>query len=228
MRVELPTPNPAPRPEAPAVQTDTPPTGSKSRAPVSPLEQFARGITRPRNAWTLATITVLLFTWSLVIRQPLGERYLAVSARAQAISGAPIEGTNITNADLELLRREVSALKSSLVSSRKEILPLLFSLETQARKEGWRCERSMMPAQTFASTLPNLELHPVVFRLSPTTALTPGLYTPLLRWMQSVSQIDKRAEIASLHIEADASGIQRADVRIHFFSLNRNEETAPK
>lgn len=228
MRVELPTPNPGQRPEATAGRTPAPPAESKPRHPSSPLEKLVRSVTRPRNAWTLATITILLFTWSLVIRRPVGERYLAVSARALAIAGGSIEVTNVTGAELEKLRHDVNEIKQSLVPTRKELLPLLFTLETQARKEGWRCERSMMPAQSFASTLPNLELHPVSFRLYPTTVVTPGLYAPLLRWIQSVTEIDKRAEVASLHIQADTSGIQRADIRIHFFSLTRNEETPPK
>ena len=228
MRVELPSPNPG-GPPASATPETSPATAIVPKArPVGTVERWVTTITRPRWIWSIATLTIALFVWSLAIRRPAGERYLAVSARALALGGGHESLTNLTSADLQHLRQEVDDVKKALVKDRKELLPLLFSLETTARREGWRCERSMMPVQTYANTLTNLELHPVVFRLYPTTAVTPGLYTPLLRWLHAVSDLEKRAEIASLNVQADASGIQRADVRIHFFSLNRNEETPSK
>lgn len=228
MRVELPSSNPGAAPAPHPPETSPAPAIVRKPRPVPMFERWVTTITRPRWVWGIATVTIALLTWSLVVRRPAGERYLAVSARALALGGGTESFTNLTSADLQQLRQEVDDVKQALIGNRKELLPLLFSLETIARKEGWRCERSMMPVQTFAHTLTNLDLHPVVFRLYPTAAVTPGLYTPLLRWLHAVSELEKRAEVASLNVQADASGIQRADVRIHFFSLDRHEETSSK
>lgn len=228
MRVELPTTPVGNPPGQPGEGIPVAAPRAVPRRPASPLERLAAAATRPGMAWTLASITIALFAWSLLIRQPEGERYLAVSARARAMMGSPAGPTHFTPADLERLQREVGNIKAGLVSNRREILPLLHALETRARQEGWRCERSMMPVQAPASTLTNLELHPVTLRLHPSNGAMPGNYTPLLRWLQAVGQLDKRADIAALQIQADASGIQRAEVRIHFFSLNRDEETPSK
>ncbi len=228
MRVELPSPNPGGTPEATPAAPVRVSLAPRPSRPTSTVERFVNAVTRPRWAWTLTAISLVLFVWALGVRRPVGERFLTVSARALALGGGPPGGTNFTASDLQRLQQNVEELKAGLVGSRKEILPLLFTLETAARKEGWRCERSMQQVQTFANTLTNLELHPVVFHLHPDRVITPGLYNPLLRWLQAVSALEKRAEIASLTVHADASGIQRADVRIHFFSLNPHAETSPK
>jgi len=179
-------------------------------------------------AWPLVTVSIILFSWSLIIRRPVGAHYLKVSARAHSLPNTPESKVKVTAADVTKLAEEVKDLSGIMVSQRKEIIPLLIALESNARQRGLRCERAMKPAQSFGNGLTNLELHPVVFRLQPAAEVAPGLYPQLLEWLNSVPTLKKRGEVASLHVQADASGIQSAEVKLHFFSLQAHEETAAK
>lgn len=180
--------------------------------------------------WPLLAISVFLFTWALIIRQPVNARYLKVSARSQLIAATPDSsgGANVSAEQVTELRRQVDSLSSVVVSRRKDILPLLTQLESNARNLGWRAERVMKSPQAFPNGITNLTLHPVVLRLQPAAEIAPGLHARLLDWLQMVRRLDKRAGLAALTIQAGSAGIIGAEARLHFFSLPAHEETAAK
>lgn len=225
MRVELPKPSDGDTP-APPIHA-IPDNPSRAR-PTPAWETWSTTLTRPRVALPLVAISIALFAWSLIIRRPVGAYYLKVSARAQSLANAPETNPPATAADVATLGDQVKALSRVMVSQRKEILPLLIALETNARQHGLRAERVMKPAQFFGGSLTNLELHPVVFRLQPAAEVAPGLYPRILEWLHAVPTLTQRAEVASLQILADVSGIESAEVKLHFFSLPAHEETAAK
>ena len=145
------------------------------------------------------------------------------------MAGGPISTSAATTpAEVAALRTEALHVSQTLVSQRKEILPLLTHLEAAARQSGWRCERTMKPAQPAPSGLTNLTLHPVVFRLMPATEQPSGYYPRLLEWLNSIGTLEKRAEVVSIHIQATGAGITSAEIKLHFFSANAHEETAAK
>ncbi len=222
MRVDLPN---SPQPVAPA----TTPLPLARRAPTR-VEQILATCTRWRIAGPVLGLAIALLTWSLVIRLPEGARLLKVSARAKALAADPavISSARESADQIAALRQEIKSVSSLLVKHRKEIPPLLARLETRARDLGWSSERSMKAAQPSPSGQTNLTLHPVVLRLSPASEQTAGYYPRLLEWINAVATLDKRAEIVSVHILADGTGIASAEIKLHFFSPTAHEEIAAK
>ena len=231
MRVDLPN-NPA-SPLQPGGLADSQP-GTESvpyarRAPTN-TERIVTSLTQWRVAAPVLAICVGLLTWSLVIRLPHGAQLLKVSARAQAIAAIPAtKNTNAISAEqVASLREEAKNIASRLITQRKEILPLLTELEARARSLGWRAERSLKAAQAEPFGQTNLTLHPAVIRLSPTTEQTAGFYPRLLEWLNAVATLEEHAEVVSVHVHADGSGISSAEVKLHFFSAPAHAEIAAK
>ena len=229
MRVKLPD-------NALPLEPATPPAPNQSatlplsrRAP-TPAERIINALTQWRSAAPVLGLCAALLTWSLVIRQPEGARLLKVSARAKALAADPV-ATNVaalTAEQVATLRQEIKSLSAVLVNHRKEIPPLLAQLETRARELGWRSERSMKAAQPSPSGQTNLTLHPVVLRLSPAAGQAGASYLRLLEWLNSVTALEKRAEVVSVHVQADGAGISSAEIKLHFFSTPAHEEIAAK
>ena len=231
MRIELPDNTPSP-PAATPLAAVPPPAASLAaltrRAPTR-AERIVNTTTQWRIAAPVLGLCAALLTWSLVIRQPEGARLQKVSARARAIAPDPVtNNAALTAGQVAALRQEVKGLSSVLVNHRKVIPPLLAQLETRARELGWRSERSMKAAQPSPSGQTNLTLHPVVLRLSPAAGQASASYPRLLEWLNSVSTLEKRAEIVSVHVQADGAGISSAEIKIHFFSTPAHEEIAAK
>lgn len=230
MRVELPDSTP---PTPPTPPTAVPPPvalpAALTRRAATRAERIVQTTTQWRIAGPVLGLCAALLTWSLVIRQPEGARLLKVSARARAIAPDPVtNNAALTAEQVAALRQEVKNLSSALVNHRKEIPPLLAKLETRAHGLGWRSERSMKAAQPAPSGQTNLTLHPVVLRLSPAAERTTGYFPRLLEWLNSVATLEKRAEVVSVHVQADGSGISSAEIKLHFFSTSAHEEIAAK
>ena len=231
MRVELPDNTPS-LPSATPPAAIPPPATSQAaltrRAPTR-AERIVHTTTQWRIAAPILGLCTALLTWSLVIRQPEGTRLLKVSARARAIAPDPVtNNAALTAGQVAALRQEIESLSSVLVNHRKEIPPLLVPLETRARELGWRFERSMKAAQLSPSGQTNLTLHPVVLRLSPAAGQASASYLRLLEWLNSVTTVSRRAEIVSVHVQADGAGISSAEIKLHFFSTPAHEEIAAK
>ena len=86
----------------------------------------------------------------------------------------------------------------------------------------------MKAAQPSPSGQTNLTLHPVVLRLSPAAGQAGASYLRLLEWLNSVTALEKRAEVVSVHVQADGAGISSAEIKLHFFSTPAHEEIAAK
>ena len=222
MRVDL---SNNPQPVAPATTT----LPLARRAPTR-MEQFLALFLQWRVAGPVLGLSVSLLTWSLLIRLPEGARLLKVSARAKAISPDPVTTTAAreTADHIAELRQEISVTSPVLVHHRKEIPPLLAQLESHAHDLGWRFERSMKASQPSPFGQTNLTLHPVILRLLPGAGQTAGSYPRLLEWLNSVAALEKRAEVVSVHIQADGAGISGAEIKLHFFSTPAHEKIAAK
>ncbi len=232
MRIELPTPPPGGSPDPNAGATVAQPVEVQASAPVakrkreSARERVLLAVTAWRVAGPTLALCVALMGWALLYRAPQGRKFMVVSARALAPAPASSATNNLP--PLEILKAEERSRAFTLIRERRDISPLLTQLEAQARQLGWHCERSLKPAVPAAFGFTNLTLHPVTLHLSAEEGTTAPPYHRLIAWLRDVSSSSRRAEIVSLDLRADGSGLSSADVKLHFFSANSHAEVSPK
>ena len=106
--------------------------------------------------------------------------------------------------------------------------PLLSRLEASARQLGWRVEASIQPAVSQPGGLKELTLHPVIIQLEDTAEPAAPAYARLIDWLRTASSLPRRVEVVSLQLRSAGSGLRKAQIELHLFSLNSSEEVSPK
>ena len=222
MRVQLVKPQPSATPDTPPPNVVvTPPP-----LPISPSETFLRIATRWPFVLPIAFVAIGIASWSLFVRLPGTTNLLTVHARALQFvepTIAPISANEAAR-----LHDDVQRASATLIPKRERLGPLLFDLETSARRLGWRVNVSMKPAVSAPGGLKDLTLHPVTFQLADEADRTESAYPRLLEWLRIVSSLPTRAEVAALRLRSVGAGLGGAEVELQLFSLNSNEETASK
>lgn len=225
MRVQLVKPRPPAAAETPA------PTVSKVRSPESNVGLWALDFGLPAaQRWAVilpvSLLSLAVIAWSLFVRLPGTNDLLMVNARASQV----VEPTEppVSDDEMARLRDQVQRASAALIQQREQLGPLLFDLETAARRLGWRVDVSMKPAIAQPGGLKDLTLHPVTFRLADEADRSEPAYQRLLEWLHAVSSLPTRAEVVALRLRSVGAGLGGAEVELQLFSLNSHEETASK
>lgn len=216
----------------PQPPTTTPPVQQERAVPPgdapSPLSTTQRFLAFAAS-WTVASPVLLLcaaaFYWSLMVRLP-ASRQLKVHARHTP--SAVQTNRPVTTDELVALRKEVEAGSAMLIRDRKDLPPLLTRLDSKARELGWRCETSLRPAVLAPGGVRELTMHPVTIALRYEPVESERAYAGFLAWLWTVSTLPRRAEVTAVRLQSLGHGLKGAEVELHFFSLNINEENPPK
>jgi hypothetical protein len=215
----------------PAAAAETPAPAPVAPAPLPPPPVPAgEALLRMATRWAVMVPVSLLALgavgWSLFIRLPGTNDLLTVHARASQVV-EPIEAP-VRPEEMARLREEVHRASGALIQHREQLGPLLFDLETAARRLGWRVDVALKPALAQPGGLKDLTLHPVTFRLADESDRAESPYSRLLEWLRAVSSLSTRAEVVALRLRSVGAGLGGAEVELQLFSLDPHEETASK
>ena len=174
----------------------------------------------------MMVVCAVMLCWALCFRLPASQRLLTVHARA--LRHAAETNRLVTATEISTMRAQVQERSAALIRTRKEIPPLLSTLDGKARELGWRCEASLKPPAAAPGGVRELTAHPVAIELHYDYAQPERAYNGLLAWLWTASTLLPRAEVTSLRLQSLGNGLNAAQVELVFFSLNSHEEHPPK
>ncbi len=210
-----------------AAETPVPAAPAPLPPPPAPAgEALLRMATRWSVIIPVSFLALGVAGWSLFVRLPGTKDLLTVHARSLQVV-EPIEAP-VRPEEMARLRKEVHRASGALIQQREQLGPLLFDLETAARRLGWRVDVSLKPALAQPGGLKDLTLHPVTFRLADEADRAESAYSRLLEWLRAVSSLSTRAEVVALRLRSVGAGLGGAEVELQLFSLNPHEETPSK
>lgn len=225
MRVQLVKPKPAATEPASTAGSEAPPASV-----TTPVVSREDALLRRLTSWTVVLPALLLcfsaVSWSLLVRLP-GTRGL-LTAHARTPQEFIPAGPPIKPQELSDLSNRVHTATAALVQKRDDLGPLLFDLETAARRLGWRVDVSLKPAVAKPGGLKDVTLYPVTFRLADEAERSEPAYQRLLQWLRVVSSQPTRTELVALRLRAAGAGLSAVEADLQLFSIKSHEEAAPK
>jgi len=145
----------------------------------------------------------------------------------QAREQPPAESNAIVTAEaVAELENNARTAARQLIRERKTVVRALSQLEQQAHALGFRFEVSTKPAVTNAAGFKELTIQSAVITLENGSDREGTAFVRLLSWLQQISQLEGKIEVATLSLRSKGDGLSQARVDLNFWRID--EEPAPK
>jgi len=217
------------KPEAPVAAIPLQPSVTPPPAAAAPKPTVTALFTHRATVASLTLLACGLTAWSLVFRLPRIK--LAMPVQARAASPVSLRGENsITGLTAEAIQQRTQEVRDLILPDREALLPVLARLEQTARAAGWSFGVTMKPAMAPMPAAPGISRVPVavVLQAQPVTGGEAPPFARLAALLRQVSLLPKKVEVTSLVVRASPQGISEAELELVFWTLNPDEEAAPK